>query len=122
MIIKGYIHNIQCYTGKVYIGSEIEFMRRGLGIVAKVNDKLVGELDPISNALLELYLPFLKEIRAIATNLHNGEVYPIQINLDFNYLLNFESFRISSIIVPAKFTLDIFFVELDNLFKVPGSH
>jgi hypothetical protein len=86
MIIKGYIHNIQCYTGQVYIGSEIEFMRRGLGIVAKVNDKFIGELDPISKALLELYLPFLKEIRAIATNLHNGEVYPVQINLDFNYV------------------------------------
>jgi hypothetical protein len=83
MIIKGYVQNIHCYTGQVYIGSKIGFIRKGNAIVAICNNKSIGELDPITRALLELYYPFMAKIAAIATNLHDGYKYPIQIKIDF---------------------------------------
>lgn len=86
MIIKGFIGNISCYTGKVYVGADITLMKKGYGTLAACNNKFVGELDPITNALLELYVPFVKTVSVVAIDLHDGMYYPIQINLDFNYV------------------------------------
>lgn len=83
MIIKGYIENIKCYTAKVHIGADIELMSKAHGTLAACNNKFVGELDPITNALLKLYLPFVETVSANVTDLHNGWYYPIQINLNF---------------------------------------
>ena len=82
MIIKGYAENIKSYSGKVYIGAPLRLLRTEKKLML-ANQKSIGELDEFTSAMVDLYLPFIAEISIAATDLHNGEWYPIEINIIF---------------------------------------
>lgn len=85
MIIKGFVTNIKCYTGKVYVGTRLRLHRVKKRIVVSSFQHEVGELDPDTTDLIDLYVPFAKEFIVAATELHDGEKYPVEIKIVFNF-------------------------------------